>query len=88
MDTSHPLKTLRITENNKQLSVCNEIISLGAIFDSAVFSTKLMVNTVFMLLTAGGSFAENVTVTNMWHFVEGLSQPLAKKKKVKVKLKL
>ena len=40
LGTSHPLEMVRITENNVQLFVCNEIISLGAIFDSAVFSMK------------------------------------------------
>ena len=39
--TSHPLKTFRVMVNNKQLlSANNEIVSLDANFDGAVFSTK------------------------------------------------
>ena len=37
LGTSHPLKMLKIMENNIQLFVCDEIVSLGTIFDSAVF---------------------------------------------------
>jgi len=49
----------------------------------------MIAGSVFILLTAGifysRPFAENVTVTKMWRFVEGVSQPLAKKKKSKLK---
>ena len=38
-----------------------------------------------MLLTAGGPFEEKMTVTNMWRFLEGVSKPPAKKRKVKLK---
>ena len=38
--TSYSLKTLEVTENDSQLFVFNEIISLGTIFDSAVFFAK------------------------------------------------
>ena len=44
-----------------------------------------MRGSVFMVLITGSPFTENMTVTKMWHFVEGLSQPPAKKKKLKLK---
>ena len=48
LSTSHPLKTLRITENNTQLFVCNETASLIC----SIFK-EMIAGSVFMLLTAG-----------------------------------
>ena len=64
--------------------VCNEIVSLGTIFDGAVFSMKRSQAQFFVKYCIQRPFVENVTaIIKLWGFLEGVS--LSRKKKVKQK---
>ena len=54
--------------------VCNEIVSLGAIFDAAVFSMKRSQAQFFVKYCIQKPFVENVTaLIELWRFLEGVS---------------
>ena len=60
--------------------VCNEIVSLGAIFDGAVFSMKGSQAQFFVKYCIQRSFVENVTaLIKLWRFLEGVSPSREKK---------
>ena len=68
-------------QNNKQLFFCNEIISLGSIFDGAVFSTKQSQAQFLVKYFIQRPFIENVAaLIKSWSFLKGISSPSAEKK--------
>ena len=68
-------------ENNKQLFVCSEIVSLGAISVGAVFSMTRLQAQFSVKYCSQRPFVENMTaLIKMWRFLEGILSPSAEKK--------